>query len=74
MHRDVASALSPCGMWRQVIREFCAQSMPILLVPSDYNERIAKGEDGGILETSISELLPHSFGPEHLELPREGAK
>lgn len=72
--RDVASALSPCGMCRQVIREFCAQTMPILLVPSDYTERITRGESGGILETSIAELLPHSFGPEHLELPREGPK
>ncbi|KAK7685858.1 hypothetical protein QCA50_011205 [Cerrena zonata] len=71
---DVASALSPCGMCRQVIREFCAQNMPILLVPSDYSERIAKGQSDGILETSIAELLPHSFGPEHLELPREGAQ
>ncbi|KAL4246798.1 Cytidine deaminase [Abortiporus biennis] len=68
---DVASPLSPCGMCRQVIREFCAQDMPILLVPSDYDSRIAKGEKDGILETSIAELLPHSFGPEELELPRE---
>ncbi|KAI0782845.1 cytidine deaminase [Abortiporus biennis] len=68
---DVASPLSPCGMCRQVIREFCAQNMPILLVPSDYDSRIAKGEKDGILETSIAELLPHSFGPEELELPRE---
>jgi len=67
---DVAEALSPCGMCRQVIREFCAQNMPILLVPADYADRLAKGESDGILETSISELLPHSFGPEHLELPR----
>ena len=44
--------------------------MPILLVPADYSERLAKGEPDGILETSIGELLPHSFGPEQLELPR----
>ncbi|TCD60953.1 hypothetical protein EIP91_009268 [Steccherinum ochraceum] len=69
---DVAQPLSPCGMCRQFIREFCAQNMPILMVPADYDERLAKGEaDGGILETSIAELLPHSFGPEHLELPRK---
>ncbi|CAL1713888.1 unnamed protein product [Somion occarium] len=70
---DVASPLSPCGMCRQVIREFCPQNMPILLVPADYNERVAKGLGDGILETSIAELLPHSFGPEDLELPRQGA-
>ena len=68
---DVASALSPCGLCRQVIREFCKQAMPILLVPADYEARIAKGEADGILETSIGELLPHSFGPEDLERPRQ---
>ena len=45
--------------------------MPILMVPADYESRIAKGEaDGGIIETNIAELLPRSFGPEELELPR----
>lgn len=45
--------------------------MPILLVPADYADRVAKGEEDGILETSIAELLPHSFGPEDLERPRQ---
>ncbi|KAF5392617.1 hypothetical protein D9757_002215 [Collybiopsis confluens] len=65
---DVRSAISPCGLCRQVIREFCAQDMPILLVPADYPR--SGVEIGGIKETSIGELLPDSFGPEHLELPR----
>ena len=70
----VLSAISPCGMCRQFIREFCAQKMPIYLVPADYKERSARGEaDGGIVETSIALLLPHSFGPEDLELPRQAA-
>ncbi|KAI0040062.1 cytidine deaminase [Auriscalpium vulgare] len=64
---DVAQALSPCGICRQVIREFCALDMPILLVPAGYT-----AEKGGILETTVSGLLPHSFGPEDLELPRTG--
>ncbi|KAI0365532.1 cytidine deaminase [Pilatotrama ljubarskyi] len=68
---DVASAISPCGMCRQVIREFCAQNMPIFLVPADYDKRLASGEaNGGVKETSIGELLPDSFGPEDLDLPR----
>ncbi|KAI0656373.1 cytidine deaminase [Cubamyces menziesii] len=68
---DVLSAISPCGMCRQVIREFCAQNMPILLVPADYEERLTSGiGDGGVKETSIAQLLPDSFGPEDLELPR----
>ncbi len=46
--------------------------MPIYLIPADYKERLEKGEaDGGILETDIARLLPHSFGPEELELPRQ---
>jgi len=39
--------------------------MPILLVPADYLEI-----KDGILETTVEGLLPHSFGPEDLELPR----
>lgn len=58
-------------MCRQFIREFCKQEMPILLVPADYEARVAKGESDGILETNIGELLPHSFGPEELDLPRQ---
>lgn len=55
-----------------MLREFCALNMPVLLVPADYDQRVAEGKaGGGVLETSIGELLPHSFGPEHLELPRQ---
>jgi cytidine deaminase len=42
--------------------------MPILLVASNYDEAINDGKT--ILETTLDELLSHSFGPEHLELPR----
>ncbi|KAJ6557373.1 cytidine deaminase-like protein [Mycena vulgaris] len=76
---DVPSPLSPCGMCRQVIREFCAADMPILLVPADYPKPLGDESEGkpgitagGVKETSIGELLPDSFGPEHLELPRTG--
>ncbi|KAJ3815637.1 cytidine deaminase [Lentinula aff. lateritia] len=69
---DVKSAISPCGLCRQVIREFCAQDMPILLVPADYPQFDKDSGDAekGVKQTSIGELLPDSFGPEHLELPR----
>ncbi|PCH36475.1 cytidine deaminase [Wolfiporia cocos MD-104 SS10] len=68
---DVSSTISPCGICRQVLREFCALNMPVLLVPADYELRTARGVPaGGILETSVGELLPHSFGPEQLELGR----
>jgi cytidine deaminase len=51
------NAGSPCGSCRQVLREFCDDSMPILLA----------NEAGEVVdETNLGELLPHSFGPESL--------
>ncbi|KAG7099880.1 hypothetical protein E1B28_001682 [Marasmius oreades] len=71
---DVPSTISPCGMCRQVIREFCGLDMPILLVPSNYPNNEKEGKEGyskgGVRLTSVDELLPDSFGPEQLELPR----
>ena len=46
----------PCGVCRQVLREFCANSMPVYLV---------KSEDE-IFATTLEGLLPNSFGPEDL--------
>jgi cytidine deaminase len=66
--RDVPSTISPCGICRQVLREFCALNMPIFLVASNYDQEVEDGKT--LLETTLGELLPHSFGPEHLELPR----
>ncbi|KZT21032.1 cytidine deaminase [Neolentinus lepideus HHB14362 ss-1] len=69
---DVPSPISPCGICRQVIREFCQLTMPVLLVPADYSKRLLGGKEDGVKETTLEELLPDSFGPEHLELDREG--
>ncbi|KII87388.1 hypothetical protein PLICRDRAFT_113328 [Plicaturopsis crispa FD-325 SS-3] len=69
---DVSSTVSPCGMCRQFIREFCALEMPILLVPADYPQPNVSG--GGVKETTLGVLLPDSFGPEQLELPRDGSR
>ena len=65
---NVKSAISPCGICRQFIREFCANDMPILLVPGDYPQvgELKSGTDG-VVETTLNELLPMSFGPEDLE-------
>ncbi|KAK7055462.1 cytidine deaminase [Favolaschia claudopus] len=46
--------ISPCGLCRQVIAEFCAPEMPVLLVPGDYSEE----RNGGLKVTTVGELLP----------------
>ncbi|KAJ7730689.1 cytidine deaminase [Mycena maculata] len=45
--------ISPCGMCRQVIAEFCAPDMPVLLVPGDYPK-----EGSEVKETTFGELFP----------------
>lgn len=42
--------------------------MPILLVPAGYGS--GGNNDVGLLETTLEDLLPHSFGPDALDLPR----
>ncbi len=49
---------SPCGSCRQVMREF-APTMTVIIADTAGNHRL----------TTVAELLPDSFGPEHL--PRE---
>lgn len=48
---------SPCGVCRQVMREFC--------VPEEFRILLEDGK-GGILNYSLAELLPLGFGPENL--------
>lgn len=47
----------PCGMCRQALREFCN--------PNEFKVILAKSEDEFKIFT-LSNLLPESFGPEHL--------
>ncbi|MCR4901472.1 MAG: cytidine deaminase [Butyrivibrio sp.] len=46
----------PCGVCRQVIREFCKLDTKILLVKSEDDYQ----------EYTLDQLLPQSFGPENL--------
>lgn len=47
---------TPCGVCRQVLREFCQDDMPVLCVTSaDSYEK-----------TTLGDLLPKSFGPDSL--------
>ena len=53
---DTVGTCAPCGICRQVMREFCDEDFKIVL--EDGN--------GGVLSYTLAELLPESFGPENL--------
>lgn len=48
----------PCGICRQVFREFCRPEEFLILLPKSEEE---------YKEYYLEELLPFSFGPEHLD-------
>ena len=47
----ITGAFPPCGVCRQVMREFCRDDFPVYLV----------GADGSYETVTLAELLPHSF-------------
>ena len=53
----IAVTATPCGMCRQVMREFCD--------PKTFKVIVAKTADDYRVFT-LEDLLPESFGPEHL--------
>jgi cytidine deaminase len=53
---DGPGLVTPCGACRQRIREFAAQDAPVIIA----------GREGIRARFALSELLPHSFGPENL--------
>lgn len=53
---DTDEPIAPCGVCRQVMVELCQPDMPILLGNMKGATRL----------TTISELLPHAFGPWNL--------
>lgn len=59
---EAKETCSPCGVCRQVMREFC-DSGEFRILLEDGN--------GGILNYSLAELLPLGFGPENLAREKE---
>ena len=52
---EFRNAFYPCGVCRQVIREFCNDDFPIHVLT-----------DCGIFSLTLGDLLPHSFGKDNL--------
>ena len=50
------NAFYPCGVCRQVIREFCADDFPIYVL----------AEEGRIHSLTLADLLPHSFSKDNM--------
>ena len=53
----IAVTETPCGICRQVMREFCD--------PKSFKVIVAKSTDD-FKSFTLAELLPESFGPDHL--------
>jgi len=54
---ETTEPIAPCGACRQVLAEFMDPAAPVWLV----------GRSGAVRRTSIGELLPMAFAPEHLD-------
>lgn len=55
---DISQYSYPCGVCRQVMREFTNPDEFIVYV---------LGPEGAYIEKKLSEILPYSFGPENLQ-------
>ena len=59
-HKDAKEPTQafPCGVCRQVMREFCN--------PATFRILVVNGEKNGYTEHTLQDLLPYGFGPENL--------
>ena len=55
--------VTPCGGCRQKIREFAAPHTPVWVANADRIQA----------RLTLEDLLPHSFGPDHLSPPKDPA-
>ena len=54
---DPVEMCAPCGICRQVMREFCD--------PESFEILLQDGK-GGVVSFTLGQLFPHGFGPENL--------
>ena len=56
VQENTNAPVTPCGGCRQKLREFAAPDTPIWIA----------NDDVVLLDLTLEQLLPHSFGPDHL--------
>ena len=61
---DASEPVTPCGGCRQKLREFAGASLPVLVANTLDEVHIF----------TLGELLPHSFGPDHLSNPTKASR
>lgn len=57
--KEITEFAYPCGICRQIMREFCNPEEFIVIVAKSYSEYMI---------FLLEDLLPYSFGPDHLEI------
>ena len=55
MGENLSESCAPCGVCRQVLAEFCSGDLRIVMGTPDH-----------VQVSTLAELLPHSFGKNHL--------
>ncbi|WFD21771.1 cytidine deaminase, partial [Malassezia equina] len=68
---DSEAPCTPCGICRQVVREFCTPHTPIFMPHKQWTANADRPEH--VLVCTLEQLLPHSFGPDMMHREGSGA-
>ena len=60
----LSGVFPPCGVCRQVLREFCSPDLPVLLIQGESPDPAESSLE--FERTTLGELFPRSFGSEFL--------